>query len=95
MDEDFWSDRKHRLGTAGVVIVKVDSKDVGRSLTAFGLLFGCFARSYGNWKATKVKAYPDHFVMKMPAHSGGIAQYEMRLFRRRLYAREISMQKAT
>lgn len=92
MDEDFWSDRKHRIHKgAGVIIVKADSKDVHRSLRAFGLLFGCFARSYGNWNEMKAKAYPDRFVLKLPNRTagGGVAQYEMRLFSRRLYAKEV------
>lgn len=92
MDEDFWSDRKHRLHKgAGVIIVKADSKDVNRSLRAFGLLFGCFAQSYGNWDEMKAKAYPDRFVLKLPNRTmcGGVVQYEMRLFSRRLYAKEV------
>ena len=90
MDEDFWSDQKHRLHKgAGVIIVKVDSKDVERSLRAFGLLFVGFARSYGNWDSMKAKVYPDRFLLKMPATSGGIVQYELRLFNRFLYAREL------
>lgn len=91
MDRDFWDSHKFPLTKGGgVIYVDVAPGDVQNSLRAFGLLFGCFARSFpGNWtRGLRAKASLSHFVLRM-APTGQPVTYEMTLTGRRLFARQV------
>lgn len=83
LDADFWDDRRHPLQAVqrGVIFVAEPPEEHDRILRAFGLVYGCFARSYPLdwWRHMKVRAVLGEFEIKMRTWEGRIARYRMKL----------------
>jgi len=96
LDADFWDDRKHPLQTVhgGIIYVAEPPGQHDRILRAFGLVYGCFARSYPLdwWSHMKIKAVVGGFFIKMCTRQGNVARYRMRLQNGRLVAKEITVE---
>jgi hypothetical protein len=97
LDTDFWDDRKYPLQAVseGIIYVAEPPSDYYRILRAFGLVYGCFAKSYPLdwWSHMKVRAVVGNFTIKMRTWEGKAARYRMRLQGGRLVAKEISDEK--
>lgn len=93
LDRDFWDDRKHpvHLVRRGIVFVDEPPQEYDRVLRAFGLLYGCFARSYPLdwWNTMKVRCIVGQFEIKMRTIGGTVERHRFRLRAGRLYAKEI------
>ncbi len=94
LDADFWDDRQHPLQTVrrGVIFVAEPPEEHDRILRAFGLVYGCFARSYplNWWSHMKVRAVLGEFEIKMRTWEGKIARYRMKLRGGYVVAKEAS-----
>jgi len=94
LDADFWDDRKHPLQavSGGIIYVAESPSQHGRILRAFGLVYGCFARSYPlDWCShMKVRAVVGDFGIKMRTWQGSVARYRMRLQNGGLVAKEMT-----
>lgn len=93
LDSDFWDDRKHPLHSVlgGIIYVAEPPNQYNRILTAFGLLYGGFAKTYplDRWGQLKVRAVVNEFVIKMPSFKGTVAIYKMQLRKGVLVAKEV------
>lgn len=86
-DADFWQTRGNpKPRSCGVVLLTTDRMaSLGVSAAA------AFLRSFGNvWNGTCLKASEGRFYLRGGSYSGGIAYYEIRVFARDLFARELS-----
>ena len=92
LDNDFWSDRLYPLQRVkrGIIYVAEPPSKHERILHAFGLVHGCFARSYPLewWSHMKVRAVLGEFEIKMRNWEGRVARYRMRLRNGYLVAKE-------
>jgi hypothetical protein len=83
LDADFWDDRKHPLEAIrrGVIFVGEPPGEYDRILRAFGLVYGCFAKSYPLdwWHGMKIRAVLGEFEIKMRTWQGKVAKYRMKL----------------
>ena len=83
LDADFWDDRKHPLQAVrrGIIFVAEPPNAHERILRAFGLVYGCFAKSYPLdwWSHMKVRAVAGEFEIKMRTWQGEVARYRLRL----------------
>ena len=93
LDRDFWDDKKYPLQSVRTGIIYIaeppDSPDL--ILRAFGLVYGCFAKSYPLdwWHQMKVKAHVGEFEIKMRTWQGRISRYRLRLRRGFVEAKEL------
>jgi uncharacterized protein DUF5615 len=94
LDRDFWDDRKQPLHMLqqGIIYVAEPPDQPDRILRAFGLVYGCFAKSYPLdwWNHMKVKATVGAFEIKMRTWQGKVARYKLKLRRGYVVAKEIS-----
>ena len=92
LDADFWDDRKHALHTlrTGIIYIAESPANHDRILRAFGLVYGCFAKSYPLdwWPQLKVRGVVGSFELKMRNWEGKTIGYQMTLKGGRLFARE-------
>jgi hypothetical protein len=91
-DGDFWSKSKYGPEKGGyVIVVRVPSSRRWEFLRAFGLFFGTFGRSFGGRlsEGLRVLVTPRSFYLEMVGLSGSRVRYELKLHRRRLWAREL------
>jgi hypothetical protein len=93
LDADFWNDRKHPLQSLnrGIIYVAEPPDRYARILRAFGLVYGCFAKSYPLdwWCHMKVRAVTGEFVIKMQSWQGTVSTYRMKLQNGFLVAKEL------
>jgi hypothetical protein len=92
LDRDFWDDRKYPLHTlkTGIIYIAEPPAVHDRILRAFGLVYGCFAKSYPLdwWPQMKVRGVLGSFELKMRNWEGRTAGYQMTLKGGCLLARE-------
>jgi hypothetical protein len=92
LDEDFWSDRKHPLQAVqrAIIFVAEPPSAHDRILHAFGLVYGCFAKSYPLdwWNHMKIRAALGEFEIKMRDWHGRVTRYRMKLRGGNLVAKE-------
>jgi hypothetical protein len=91
-DEGFWRKGQYRPEKGGyVIVVSVPNSRHEEFLRAFGLFFGAFGRSFGGrlTKGLRVLAKPRSFFLEMIALSGSRVQYELKIERGVLWAREL------
>ena len=92
LDGDFWDDRKYPLQVVqrGIIFVAEAPEQHERILRAFGLVYGCFAKSYPLdwWNHMKVRAMLGEFEIKMRTWEGKVAKYRMKLLGGRVVAKE-------
>lgn len=97
LDRDFWDDRKHPLQQVKMGIIYIDEPPDQHEciLRAFGLVYGCFAKSYPLdwWNQMKVKGKVGEFMIKWRTWEGKVAKYKMKLRKGYLVAKELSATK--
>jgi hypothetical protein len=83
LDQDFWNDRAYPLQAVqrGIIFVAEPPDEQDRVLRAFGLVYGCFAKSYPLdwWNHMKVRAVLGEFEIKTRTWQGKVAKYRMKL----------------
>jgi Domain of unknown function (DUF5615) len=93
LDGGFWNDHKHPLHQlrTGIIYVAEPPDAHDRILRAFGLVYGCFAKSYPLdwWRQMKVRATVGEFELKMRSRESKIVRYRMRLRGGQVLAREL------
>jgi len=87
-DADFWSDDKFPLNrVGGLIYLDTDHAEAGESMGSAAAFW--WARSFGGgWKHAKARVTREGFYLKWISHEGRIVGYEIRVFNRRIYARE-------
>ena len=99
LDADFWDDRKHPLHQlrTGIIYVAEPPAQQDRVLRAFGLVYGCFAKSYPLdwWNQMKARASVGEFELKMRNWESKIVRYRMKLSAGRVLARELCRMRGT
>lgn len=92
LDKDFWDDRKHPLHTlkTGIIYIAESPAFHDRILRAFGIVYGCFAKSYPLdwWSQIKVRGILGSFELKICNWEGRTVGYQMTLKSGRLLVRE-------
>ena len=92
MDSDFWNETKFPVHQVhAIIFVDASPGNIDDALQAFGLLYGCFAKSYPLdwWQGMKARATPQGFILRIRTWEGRNQQYEFRLSGdKRLIARE-------
>lgn len=95
LDDDFWNDRVYPLHTlrSGIIVVAEPPDKHLRVLKAFGLVYGCFAKSFPLdwWGRMKVRATVREFELKVHTWQGRTSRYKMRLRRGRVVAKELDV----
>lgn len=93
LDGDFWDDRKFPLQVVqgGIIYIAEPPDQHDRILLAFGLVYGCFAKSYPLdwWHSMKVKGVVGQFEIKMRNWQGKVTRYKMKLKRGYVVAKEL------
>jgi hypothetical protein len=92
LDGDFWDDRKHpvRAVRRGIVIIAEPPDAHDRILRAFGLVYGCFAKTFPiGWPHMKDRSVIGEFDLKLRTWEGKVARYRMQLRGGRLVVKEM------
>lgn len=92
MDRDFWDDRKFPLQVVpGVIFLDVPPDSVDEAMSAFGLMYGTFARTYSleYWWGKKARVTPSRYFLKMRMPEGDVMHYEVKLEAGGLLARQL------
>lgn len=93
LDRDFWDDKKYPLQKVrGIIFIDEPPDKQDQILTAFGLVYGCFAKSFSLdwWTGMKIRATSDEFVIKMRTWEGKVTKYAIQLRSGRLFAKELN-----
>ncbi len=93
LDADFWDDRRFPLQAVhrGLIYLAEPPDEEDRILRAFGLVYGCFAKSFPLdwWHSMKVKGTVGEFEIKMRTWEGKLARYRMKLRGGHVVAKEL------
>lgn len=93
LDRDFCNDKKYPLQKIkGIIFIDEPPNKQDQILRAFGLVYGCFAKSFSLdfWANLKIRATSEEFIIKMRTWQGKVTKYGVRLRSGHLFAKQLN-----